>query len=820
MKEKLKKLLTAAIVPVMMLSVFNVPCMGASAEKIPDTWTDFVPTARIYASSVYADNSTKPKTVSNLYDGDKETDWAGLSESSSVNKLVIDLGSSTDIKLIEFVAARMSSFRKAFTVYLSNDNELLEKEAVYESDGGTQGTTYKIIPADVAALSGNKYRYVIFEGNVAGEKIGLAELKIYADANDATTNDNSLINISALNSSGVASTAYAGQSPNRATDMNASTEFVTAQGHYNKEEYFFIDLGKAKKLDSLSLIMGTSNGRGKVKNNGSDEYVVTAENLRTDFDIVARKDNNFTSESGEDILVDYQGTLGPDTGDSSGLCIFEIPDEYKNMEYRYIGIRKKPTEANCNVGQICINEINVYAKAVDYPYSFDKIEAVYNKDAGNVAVSTVARTIEDKPYKFVIAGYDDSGALLEVKIADLKKQSETLRNEKGSEVQGIDYASSIAKTIMLDKHLNIAYAKVMLLTGFDKFAPMTRCTEIELNPEYKAQLLCSLVLNYMKADFETVNVVTYSGSGSPKVYYDYQPDVVVDWDAADGASGYTFTVSTNSDCSDGKVYTTDTNSAVLNNLYVGEEYFWKVISDNGFERTGSFKTQEYAPRWITTETVSNVRDLGGWKTDSGKRVKQGLMYRGAEFSDDDGKNSYLRGGASRLSDNDLDLFVNKLGIKTEFDFRGSENADRTTSILGSGVAYYDKPIAFNDSITEQYTGLLKDILTVMADIDNYPIYFHCVGGNDRTGRMAYLVNGLLGVPKEDLIRDWELSSFTYNSIRRRNDSSYWASFNSFAEYVDSFSGDTLSEKIENLMTGTIGLTRAQVDSIKSIMLED
>lgn len=136
------------------------------------------------------------------------------------------------------------------------------------------------------------------------------------------------------------------------------------------------------------------------------------------------------------------------------------------------------------------------------------------------------------------------------------------------------------------------------------------------------------------------------------------------------------------------------------------------------------------------------------------------------------------------------------------------------------MAYYDKPIAFNDSITSQYTGLLKDILTVMADEDNYPIYFHCVGGNDRTGRMAYLVNGLLGVSKEDLIRDWELSSFTCNSVRRRNDSSYWTSFNSFIEYVDSFEGDTLSAKIENLMINTIGITQTQADSIKNIMLED
>ena len=39
--------------------------------------------------------------------------------------------------------------------------------------------------------------------------------------------------------------------------------------------------------------------------------------------------------------------------------------------------------------------------------------------------------------------------------------------------------------------------------------------------------------------------------------------------------------------------------------------------------------------------------------------------------------------------------------------------------------------------------------------ENYPIYFHCIGGADRTGSLAYVLNGVLGVPRHDLETDWE-----------------------------------------------------------------
>ncbi len=774
--------------------------------ELPDSYINLIPTSRIYASTCYADNDMKPKIVSNLYDNDNETDWAGLEESKTTNRLIVDLGKATSIRLVEFVSARMSNFRKPFSIYLSNDGECINKELLYEYNGGNQGVTYSIVPATVDSITSDKYRYLIIDGKNLDEKIGLAELRVFSNLNEANTTDNSLINISDLtNKKRIStSTAYSGWSGTRAVDMSTSSEFITAQSHYQKDEYFYIDLVKAKKIDSLSLLIGTSSGIGST---------ATPADLRTDFDIVARNDNNFSSLTDETVLIDYTGTLGPDTGDSSGFCVLEIPEKFKDKEFRYVGIRKKPTTANNSVGQICINELGIFSKTSDYNNSFDTLEAVYNKEIGAITVSTVARTVENRPYKFVIAGYDENDVIVEVKVAELKRPEETLRSERGIEIQGIGYASNISKSLVFENHLEIDHAKIMLLNDYENMTPITDYEIIDVNPEVKVQLLYDKVIEYMTEDFD----VAVPPKNRPLITK--QLDVVIDWPAVSGANEYTYTLSLNSDFSNGKEYKTNTNSVTLNNLYVAEEYFWKAVSDNGIQATGSFKTQDYTPRFITTDSVDNVRDLGGWMTESGKRVKQGLIYRGATLSDDvtSDSSNYLLNGGTVLSDNDKDVFVNDLGMKSDIDLRGSgEKNGRTESPLGSSVTYYDLTILADDRIFTTTKDAVADVFKVMADEKNYPIYFHCTGGCDRTGRIAYLVNGLLGVSKEDLIRDWELSSFSY-SMRYRGDG-YWTGFEAFIKMVDNYDGNTLSEKIENLMINTLGLTKTEVANIKNIML--
>ncbi len=57
----------------------------------------------------------------------------------------------------------------------------------------------------------------------------------------------------------------------------------------------------------------------------------------------------------------------------------------------------------------------------------------------------------------------------------------------------------------------------------------------------------------------------------------------------------------------------------INNLRVGTGYTWKVTGWQGGQRVaeskeGRFMTHPETPRWICVPGISNVRDMGGWKS--------------------------------------------------------------------------------------------------------------------------------------------------------------------------------------------------------------
>ena len=55
---------------------------------------------------------------------------------------------------------------------------------------------------------------------------------------------------------------------------------------------------------------------------------------------------------------------------------------------------------------------------------------------------------------------------------------------------------------------------------------------------------------------------------------------------------------------------------------------------------------------------------------------------------------------------------------------------------------------------------IKDLeaLEIIAEPENHPLVFHCNAGKDRTGSLAAVVLGVLGVMDEDIIEDYALTS--------------------------------------------------------------
>ena len=101
-----------------------------------------------------------------------------------------------------------------------------------------------------------------------------------------------------------------------------------------------------------------------------------------------------------------------------------------------------------------------------------------------------------------------------------------------------------------------------------------------------------------------------------------------------------------------------------------------------------------------------------------------------------------------------------------------------------------------------------------------PVAFHCIGGSDRTGALAYVLNGVLGVSRQELETDWE-STF-YPNIPDQchpNEPDFWcreSHFNDgFSKYGDA--NTTWNDRIV-LYLKDCGITDAEIETFRKIML--
>ena len=210
------------------------------------------------------------------------------------------------------------------------------------------------------------------------------------------------------------------------------------------------------------------------------------------------------------------------------------------------------------------------------------------------------------------------------------------------------------------------------------------------------------------------------------------------------------------------------------NLEINTTYYWRVCTrgycgwgcnpKHGCEackkvcesEIASFKTEDFAPRWMAIEgRVGNMRDLGGRKTVDGRRVKQGMIYRGQGLNDNSATGEIR--GRNRLTAADVEYMTGTLGIKTDLDQRSpGEVADMTASPLGPSVKWiHNSSSCYAGIFSEDGKKAMAKNFRVFCDPANYPIYFHCIGGADRAGSLAYTLNGILGVERHLLNTDWE-----------------------------------------------------------------
>ncbi|MCR4562562.1 MAG: tyrosine-protein phosphatase [Bacilli bacterium] len=318
----------------------------------------------------------------------------------------------------------------------------------------------------------------------------------------------------------------------------------------------------------------------------------------------------------------------------------------------------------------------------------------------------------------------------------------------------------------------------------------------------------------------------------PSYHDDRAKKIPLVFDALGFAEGTTYQVklSTNENMDGAEVYETTSPYVTVENLYANQTYYWQVSSGDVQSEISSFKT-DCNVRMITADYVSNIRDMGGHLVKGGKRIKQGLIFRGGEIVYETYKDSKNGDTHSKtLSDEAIDVMLNEMKIGMEVDFRGATEANNITEsdlkTYGHGdVSYYRYSIGgYGSAITSNsHFAELKQLFLDFGNAENRHVYFHCWGGADRTGTIGFLLGGLLGMSYTDLVIDYETTSFARNFRPHDSKGAYWdfpGLISTLKNTTGYYEGMEISEVIKNWLINSLGLSEEQVETIKANLLED
>lgn len=183
---------------------------------------------------------------------------------------------------------------------------------------------------------------------------------------------------------------------------------------------------------------------------------------------------------------------------------------------------------------------------------------------------------------------------------------------------------------------------------------------------------------------------------------------------------------------------------------------------------------------IPISTLPNLRDLGAWRTPSG-RVRRGLLYRSTDLG--------------KLSDADMPA-VAALGLRAVYDMRTEAERSAEPDRLPDGVdgivvdvladatgagpaqlmAVLSDPQAAEamlggDKAVAMFEHGYREIVSLPSALTGYsrffsdltlehcrPALFHCTTGKDRTGWAAAAMLLLLGVSEQDVMNEYLLTN--------------------------------------------------------------
>ncbi len=165
---------------------------------------------------------------------------------------------------------------------------------------------------------------------------------------------------------------------------------------------------------------------------------------------------------------------------------------------------------------------------------------------------------------------------------------------------------------------------------------------------------------------------------------------------------------------------------------------------------------------LDVEGCFNVRDAGGWSTDSGRRMKTGLLYRADE--------------PLRITDAGRAV-VDALGLRAVVDLRSRYHFERGPGFADPTRTHHvpvvDRVLAtdeppridspadmarlYDEMVEFRRANVVRAVEIVAAHVGEGPVLVHCMAGKDRTGIVVALIQAAIGVPLDSIVDDYARS---------------------------------------------------------------
>jgi hypothetical protein len=322
-------------------------------------------------------------------------------------------------------------------------------------------------------------------------------------------------------------------------------------------------------------------------------------------------------------------------------------------------------------------------------------------------------------------------------------------------------------------------------------------------------------VTYPEKDYSYTKITDYPGGGPGEA--DIPPSVTLQW-TADASAGPLELRLWEDGWSRNYSLEAGASEQELVNLVPGVRYHYMVLGNDGgsIVSQGSFLTSGSIHQVYFTPKVRNCRDLGGWKTKDGKTVAYRKVYRGGrvdgKYCNDNGKQE-----------------IRAAGIKAELDLREAEDVP-SSSPIGKDIAFCAPgfPGGYRGMLRDYQPGI-KQCFEFVVDCvrQDKPVFFHCAAGRDRTGTLAIVLLGVLGVSEGDISKDYELTYFAPEdwSMWTEKDPDHYlhtrtqeGSFVAACKYLWSEGGAATFAKCVEKYLLSIGVKQQDINDFRSLML--